>query len=95
MHLSHCSLMKQFSYSLVLSLLFIFLSATLSLSANSGHMLDRFELLADKNSPYLQSVIINKGSRAGVLKGMSVLDKDFLIGRVVETNYLSSTFASR
>jgi hypothetical protein len=45
--------MKQFSYILVLSLLFLFFSATLSLSANSGHMLDRFELLADKNSPYL------------------------------------------
>ncbi|MED5240602.1 MAG: LytR C-terminal domain-containing protein, partial [SAR324 cluster bacterium] len=27
--------------------------ATLSLSANSGHMLDRFELLADKSSPFL------------------------------------------
>jgi hypothetical protein len=45
--------MKQFSYILALSLLFLFISATLSLSANSGHMLDRFELLADKNSPYL------------------------------------------
>jgi hypothetical protein len=53
MHLSHCSFMKQFSYILALSLLFLFFSATLSLSANSGHMLDRFELLADKNSPYL------------------------------------------
>jgi hypothetical protein len=53
MHLSHCSLMKQFPYILALSLLFIFFSATLSLSANSGHMLDRFELLADKNRPYL------------------------------------------
>ena len=53
MHLSHCSLMKQFSYSLALSLLFFFFSATLSLSANSGHMLDRFELLAGKNSSYL------------------------------------------
>ena len=53
MHLSHCSLMKQFSYILALSLLFLFFSATLSLSANSGHMLDRFELLTDKNSPYL------------------------------------------
>ena len=53
MHLSHCSFMKQFSYILALSLLFLFFSATLSLSANSGHMVDRFELLADKNSPYL------------------------------------------
>ena len=48
------------------------------------------KVLLDKDSPYLQSIIINKGSKAGVLKGMPVLDKNYLIGRVVETNYLSS-----
>ena len=48
------------------------------------------KVLLDKDSPYLKSIIINKGSKAGVLKGMPVLDKDYLIGRVVETNYLSS-----
>ena len=48
------------------------------------------KVLLDKNSPYLQSIIINKGSKAGVLKGMPVLDNNYLIGRVVETNYLSS-----
>ena len=48
------------------------------------------KVLLDKDSPYLKSIIINRGSKAGVLKGMPVLDKDYLIGRVVETNYLSS-----
>ena len=48
------------------------------------------KVLIDKSSPYLKSIIVNKGSKAGVLKGMPVLDKDYLIGRVVETNYLSS-----
>ena len=48
------------------------------------------KVLLDKDSPYLQSIIINKGSKAGVLKGMPVLDKNYLIGRVVETNYLSA-----
>ena len=48
------------------------------------------KVLIDKSSPYLKSIIINRGSRSGVLKGMPVLDKDYLIGRVVETNYLSS-----
>ena len=52
MHLSLCSLMKQFIYFLVFSLSLLF-PATLSLSANSGHLLDQFELLADKTSPYL------------------------------------------
>ena len=46
--------------------------------------------MLDKNSPYLKSIIINKGSKAGVLKGMPVLEKDHLIGRVVETDYFSS-----
>ena len=48
------------------------------------------KVLLDKDSPYLESIIINKGSKAGVLKGMPVLDENYLIGRVVETNYLSS-----
>ena len=46
--------------------------------------------MIDKSSPYLKSIIINRGSKSGVLKGMPVLDKENLIGRVVETNYLSS-----
>ena len=48
------------------------------------------KVLIDKSSPYLKSIIINKGSSSGILKGMPVLDKEYLIGRIVETNYLSS-----
>ncbi len=48
------------------------------------------KVLIDKDSPYLKSIIINKGSSSGILKGMPVLDKEYLVGRVVETNYLSS-----
>ena len=48
------------------------------------------KVLIDKSSPYLKSIIINRGSKSGVLKGMPVLDKEYLVGRVVETNYLSS-----
>ena len=48
------------------------------------------KVLIDKSSPYLKSIIINRGSRSGILKGMPVLDKEYLVGRVVETNYLSS-----
>ncbi len=48
------------------------------------------KVLLDKASPYLHSIIINRGSKAGVLIGMPVLDKYYLVGRVVETNYLSS-----
>ena len=48
------------------------------------------KVLVDKNSPFLKSIIINKGTRAGILKGMPVTKNNYLVGRVVETNYLSS-----
>ncbi len=48
------------------------------------------KVLIDKSSPYLKSIIINRGSKSGILKGMPVLDKEYLVGRIVETNYLSS-----
>ena len=48
------------------------------------------KVLVDKNSPFLKSIIINKGTKSGILKGMPVTQKNYLIGRVVETNYLSS-----
>jgi len=48
------------------------------------------KVLIDKSSPYLKSIIINRGSKSNLKKGMAVLDKDYLVGRIVETNYLSS-----
>ena len=48
------------------------------------------KVLLDKESPFLKSVIINKGTRSKLKKGMPVLHKNYLIGRVVEVNYLSS-----
>ncbi len=48
------------------------------------------KVLLDKDSPYLKSIIINRGSKSGIKKGMPVLDDNYLVGRVVETNYLSS-----
>ena len=48
------------------------------------------KVLLDKKSPFLKSIVLNKGSRSGVKKGMPVLDNNFLVGRVVEVNYLSS-----
>ncbi len=48
------------------------------------------KVLVDKNSPFLKSIIINKGTNAGVLKGMPITKDNYLVGRVVETKYLSS-----
>tara|TARA_B100001996_G_C18601949_1_gene570179 strand:+ start:65 stop:931 length:867 start_codon:yes stop_codon:yes gene_type:complete len=48
------------------------------------------KVLLDKESPFLKSIILNKGSKSGIKKGMPALDQNYMIGRVVEVNYLSS-----
>ena len=47
-------------------------------------------IMLDKNSPYLNSAIINKGRNAGIKLGMPVLNKGNLAGRIVEVNFISS-----
>ena len=48
------------------------------------------KVLLDKDSPYLKSIIINRGSNSGIAKGMPVIDGNNLVGKIVEVNYLSS-----
>ena len=48
------------------------------------------KVLSDKGSPFLRSVIINKGSKHKINLGMVVMDGEYLVGKVVEANYLSS-----
>jgi rod shape-determining protein MreC len=48
------------------------------------------KVLLDKNSPYLNSVIINRGSSSRIKLGMPVLSEGNLVGRVVEINFLSA-----
>jgi len=48
------------------------------------------KVLVDQTSPFLKSVLINKGTKYGAVKGMTVFSKNYLIGTVIETNYLSS-----
>ena len=48
------------------------------------------KLILDKNSPYLNSAIINKGSKSGIKLGMPVLSEGHLAGKIVEVNFLSS-----
>ena len=48
------------------------------------------KVLVDRNSPFLKSIIINKGTQSGIHKGMPVTQNNYLIGRIVDTNYLSS-----
>ena len=48
------------------------------------------KVLLDKDSPYLKSIVINRGSNSGISKGMPVVDGNYLVGKIVEVNYLSS-----
>ena len=48
------------------------------------------KVLLDKKSPFLKSVVINKGTKTNLKKGMAVLHRGNMIGRIVEVNYLSS-----
>ena len=48
------------------------------------------KVLIDKKSPFLRSVIINKGSKNYIKLGMIVLDKSHLVGKIVEVNYMTS-----
>ena len=45
------------------------------------------KVLIDKNSPFLKSIIVNKGSKDNVKLGMAVLDETYLVGKIVEVNY--------
>ena len=48
------------------------------------------KVLSDKSSPYLRSIIINKGSKHKINLGMVVVDGAYLVGKIVEVNYSSS-----
>ena len=48
------------------------------------------KVLIDKNSPFLKSIIVNKGSKDNVKIGMAVLDGPYFVGKVVEVNYGTS-----
>ncbi len=48
------------------------------------------KVLLDKDSPFLKSFVINKGSKQQIKLGMAVLDKGYLVGKVVEVNFSTS-----
>jgi len=48
------------------------------------------KVIIDQQSAYLKSLLINKGSKYGIMKGMTVFGKNFLLGTIIESNYLTS-----
>jgi len=48
------------------------------------------KVIVDHNSPFLKSLIINKGSKDNIKIGTNIYDKSYLVGKVVEVNYKTS-----
>ncbi len=48
------------------------------------------KIIVDHDSPFLKSIIINKGSKDNIKIGTNVYDKAYLVGRVIEVNYKTS-----
>jgi len=48
------------------------------------------KVLSDKGSPFLRSIIINKGSKHNIKLGMIAMDGEYLVGKIIEVNYFSS-----
>ena len=48
------------------------------------------KIIVDQDSPFLKSIIINKGSKDNVKIGTNVYDQSYLVGRVIEVNFKTS-----
>ena len=48
------------------------------------------KIIVDHKSPFLKSIIINKGSKDGIKIGTNIYDQSYLVGRVIELNYKTS-----
>ena len=48
------------------------------------------KVLLDQQSPYLKSVIINKGFKHGLKDGSAVLEDSYYVGKIVNVNHLTS-----
>ena len=66
------------------------LQNVLKLEKESPYKAVNAKVILDKNSPYLNSIVINKGGNAGIKLGMPVLNEGSLVGRIVEVNFISS-----
>jgi rod shape-determining protein MreC len=48
------------------------------------------KIIVDHDSPFLKSIIINKGSKDKIKIGTNIYDQSYLVGRVIEVNYKTS-----
>ncbi|WP_440677199.1 rod shape-determining protein MreC [Candidatus Pelagibacter sp. HIMB1587] len=57
-------------------------------SINSEDIFAR--VLIDRESPYLKSIVLNRGTKDNVKIGMAVMDRNYLVGQIIEVNYSNS-----
>jgi len=57
-------------------------------SINSEEIFAR--VLIDRESPFLKSIVLNKGSKDNVKIGMAIMDRNYLVGQIIEVNYSNS-----
>ncbi len=48
------------------------------------------KVIVDHESPFLRSIVINKGSKEKIKIGTNIYDRSYLVGRVIEVNYTNS-----
>ena len=48
------------------------------------------KIIVDHQSPFLRSIIINKGSKDNIKIGTYIYDQSYLVGRVIEVNFKTS-----
>ncbi len=48
------------------------------------------KVIVDRESPFLKTIIINKGSSENIKIGTNIYDRNYLVGRVIEVNFKSS-----
>ena len=61
-----------------------------SIKTNERDIVIPARVILDPESPYLKSLLINKGKNNGVIKGMAVFSDGYLIGRVIKSNFFSA-----
>ena len=46
--------------------------------------------MLDRESPFLRTIILNKGTKDNIKLGMAIIDGVYLVGQIIEVNYSNS-----
>ncbi len=55
---------------------------------NSNEILAK--VMIDRGSPFLRTIILNKGTKDNIKLGMAIIDGVYLVGQIIEVNYSNS-----